>query len=72
MSHAGSSEIGASMFTSTKLCRQLAVAEGNPQNASLSCSTPANALVIFFELLSLVTMQRRLDGQPAEDWTRHV
>jgi hypothetical protein len=73
MSHAGSTEIGASMFTSTKLRGQLAAAKGNPQNASPGCSTIANALVIFvFELLPLVTTQRQLDEQPAEDWSRHV
>jgi hypothetical protein len=73
MSYAGWSETGASMFTSMKLRGQLAMAEGNPRNASPGCSTLASALVIFdFELLSLVVMQRRLDGQTVEDWSRHV
>jgi hypothetical protein len=61
------------MFTSMKLHGQLAAAEGNPWNASPGFSTLASALVIFdFELLPLVATQRRLDGQPAEDWSRHV
>jgi hypothetical protein len=61
------------MFTSTKLRGQLVVAEGNPRNTSPDYSTLASALVIFdFELLPLVTTQRRLDGQPAEDWSHHV
>jgi hypothetical protein len=72
-SHAGWSETGAGMFTSTKFHGQLATAEGNPQNDGPSCFTPASALVIFvFELLPLVTMQRRLGGQSAKDWSRHV
>jgi hypothetical protein len=32
-----------------------------------------DALIDFvFELLPLVTMQHRLDGQPVEDWSRHI
>jgi hypothetical protein len=72
-SHAGSSETGAGMFTSMKLRGQLVAAEGNPRNASPGCSTLASTLVIFdFELLPLVMTQRRMDGQPAEDWSHHV
>jgi hypothetical protein len=60
------------MFTFTNLCGQLAAAEGNLQNASPDCSSRERPCRFFFEPLSLGMMHRWLDGQPAEDWSRHI